>query len=127
MIGDEVLPGSPRPFALGCEIATWWDATAATSSVLLPRAGAHEALLTAERVRQAVEKAGDRPRRNARPHDRERRRGRFGSFPRGRLKYLDLADGLRRSKGLRGNYAFLLCDAIPDDGITKDSHGIRTS
>jgi diguanylate cyclase (GGDEF)-like protein len=89
--------------------------------VLLPRAGAHEALLTAERVRQSVEKLV------VTDHDGSRvpmtvSVGVVASVPSHGdvLKYLDLADqALRRSKGL-GKNCVLLCDTPPPGWKTKE-------
>lgn len=89
--------------------------------VLLPWAGAHEALLTAERVRQAVEKLTVTDRDGARV-PMTVSVGVVSSVPSHGdvLKYLDLADqALRRSKGL-GKNCILLCDTSPTEGETKE-------
>lgn len=89
--------------------------------VLLPRAGAHEALLTAERVRQAVEKLTVTDREGARV-PMTVSVGVVASIPSHGdvLKYLDLADqALRRSKGL-GKNCILLCDTSPTVGDPKE-------
>jgi diguanylate cyclase (GGDEF)-like protein len=90
--------------------------------VLLPRAGAHEALRTAERVRQAVEKLEVTDRAGTRV-PMTVSVGVVASVPSHGdvLQYLDLADqALRRSKGL-GKNCILLCDTPPVEGKTKET------
>jgi diguanylate cyclase (GGDEF)-like protein len=89
--------------------------------VLLPRAGAREALRTAERVRQSVEKLEVTDRAGGRV-PMTVSVGVVATVPSHGdvLQYLDLADqALRRSKGL-GKNCILLCDTPPPVGGTKE-------
>lgn len=122
MIGDEVLRRIAQAIRAGVRDRDVVGRYGGDEFlVLLPRAGAHEALLTAERVRQAVEKL--------KVTDRDGTHvpmtvsvGVVASVPSHGdvLKYLDLADqALRRSKGL-GKNCILLCDTSPTTGDTKE-------
>lgn len=122
MIGDEVLRRIAQAIRAGVRDRDVVGRYGGDEFlVLLPRAGAHEALLTAERVRQAVEKLTVTDREGARV-PMTVSVGVVASVPSHGdvLKYLDLADqALRRSKGL-GKNCILLCDTSPTARDTKE-------